>query len=167
MIRKQVQEAVQDTLQNEVFEVIRDVVLGKVQSDVYDVYDPRRYRRRSDNSPDGGGQGLGDKNNIIFQLEGRETNQRSKTLVVWNIAKFNPWNNPHQAFSTAKRKDNILQRLIIDGWSRTTDDSPAWMQPRPFIASAQRAIDRGGEYRSSLEEAFETGLARHGIHKIK
>jgi len=162
-----VQAAVEDTLQIEVFEVVREVVLDRIQRDVYDVYNPQRYVRRSDDSPDSGGQGLGDRNNIVFQLEGRATNTTGKTLVVWNIAKFNPRNNPHEAFSTARRKDDILQRLIIDGWSRASDDSSVWQQPRPFIENANRALQKGGEHHNSLEEAFETGLARHGITKKK
>ena len=166
-IRKQVQMAVEDTLQTEVFEVVREVMLGKIQSDVYDVYNPQIYRRRSDNDPDGGGQGLGDRNNIVFQLEGRATNTRGKTLVVWNIAKMNPRNNRNLAFSTAITKENLLQRLIIDGWRDADGDSPIWMQPRPFIENAQAAISPGGEHRQSLDEAFETGLARHGITRKK
>ena len=164
-IRKHVHEAVEDTMQVEVFNIVREVVLDRIQRDVYDVYTPQRYIRRSDGNPDGGGQGLGDRNNIVFQLEGRATNKKGKTLVVWNIAKYNPRNNPHQAFSTAKRKDNILQQLIIDGWSNADADAPVWQQPRPFIERANEALKPGGEHRQSLEEAFETGLERHGITK--
>ena len=163
-IRKHVQDATEDTLQTEVFSVVREVVIDRVQQDVYDVYNPQQYIRRSDGNPDGG-QGLGDKNNVVFEFEGRATNTRGKTLVVWNIAKFNPNNNPNQAFSTAKRKDNILQKLIIDGWTNMSADAPIWQQPRPFIERANEALQPGGEHRSSLEEAFDDGLARHGITK--
>ena len=164
-IRKDVHMAVQDSLETEVFEVVKEVVVDRVQKDVYDVYNPKVYKRRSDGNPDGG-QGLGDKNNVVYELEGRATKTKGKTLTVWNIAKANPRNNPNQAFSTAKRKDNILQKIIIDGWSNAGADAPAWKQPRPFIEKANEALQPGGEHRGSLEEAFDTGLARHGIERV-
>jgi hypothetical protein len=165
-IRKHVQEAVTDTLQLEVFNVVKEVVLDRIQTDVYDVYNPQSYIRRSDGNTSGG-QGLGDSNNIVFELEGRATNTTGKTLVVWNIAKFNPRNRRSESFSTAKRKENILQTLIIDGWSRADADSPVWQQPRPFIENANKALSKGGTHRKSLEEAFDIGLERHGITKKK
>jgi hypothetical protein len=153
-IKKTVQAAITDTLENEVFEVIKEVILNRAQNDVYDVYSPRVYRRRRSS------QGLLDENNIVYDLE-----KNGQTLVVWNIAKFNPNNNPHAAFSTEKRKHNILQKLIIDGWSKVQPDDPAYMHPRPFIANANKDLRRGGDHRKSLESAFEEGLARHGITK--
>lgn len=153
-IKKDAQAALTDTLENEVFEVIREVILNRVQNDVYDVYNPDVYIRR------GSSQGLLDENNVVYDLE-----KNGKTLVVWSIAKFNPHNNPNASFSTAKRKDNILQRLIIDGWRKVKPDDPAYKHPRPFIANANKDLRRGGDHRKSLEKAFEEGLARHGIHK--
>ena len=40
-IRKDVHAAVEDTLQNEVFSVVKDVVLKRIGVDVYDVYIPK------------------------------------------------------------------------------------------------------------------------------
>ena len=42
-IRKHVHEAVEDTMQVEVFNTVREVVLDRIQRDVYDVYNPQRY----------------------------------------------------------------------------------------------------------------------------
>jgi len=153
-IKKGIQESIADTLENEVFEVVREIVLNRIQNDVYDVYKPKVYIRRHTT------QGLMDENNIVYDLENNK-----KTLVVWNIAKYNPHNSPTTAFSTEKRKHNILQKLIIDGWRNVKPDDPAYRQPRPFIANANKELKRGGSHRKSLEEAFELGLARHGINK--
>ena len=163
-IRKDVHIALQDSLETEVFTAVKEAVIDRVQKDVYDVYSPQVYKRRSDGNPDGG-QGLGDKSNVVYELEGRATKTKGKTLTVWNIAKPNPRNNPNQAFSTAKRKDNILQKIIIDGWTNAGADAPVWRQPRPFIERAIEALAPGGEHRGSLEEAFDMGLARHGFVK--
>ena len=140
-IRKDLHTALEDCLENEVFEAVKEVVVERVQKDVNDVYSPEVYRRRSDGNPDGG-QGLGDKNNVACELEGRATSNKGKTLAVWNIAKANPRNNPNQSFSTAKRKDNILQKIIIDGWSNAGADAPVWKQPRPFTERANDAYSR-------------------------
>ena len=153
-IKKDVQAAITDTLENEVFEVIKDVVLNRIQNDVYDVYNPKVYVRRR------ASQGLLDERNVVYDLE-----KNGKTLVVWNIAKLNPRNNPHANFSSEKRKNNILQKLIIDGWQKVKPDDPAYKHPRPFIANANKDLSRGGNHRKSLESAFDEGLARHGIHK--
>ena len=158
-IKEDVKAAIADVMVHEVFETVRDIVLHHVQVDVYDKYEPntdtnpRAYRRRYEN------QGLGDENNIVYEVEG------NGTLVVWNIAKFNPRNRPNTFFSTEKRKHDILQKLIIDGWSTATSDSPTWMQPRPFIANANKSLNQGGSNFSDLDKAFETGLARFQIYK--
>ena len=78
-IAADVKKAVVDTLQNEVFELVKDIVLSHVQTDVYDVYNPKIYERRYDH------EGLGDENNVAYEIENDET------LVVWNIAKYNPY----------------------------------------------------------------------------
>jgi len=153
-IKKDVQAAITDTLENEVFEVIREVMLNRIQNDVYDVYSPQVYARR------GSSQGLLDENNVVCDLE-----KNGKALVVWNMAKFNPRNNRNSNFSTEKRKTNILQKLIIDGWSKVKPDDPAYKQPRPFMKNTNRDLRRGGDHRKSFENAFEEGLARHGIIK--
>jgi len=153
-MKKDIQAAITDTLENEVFEVIRDVILNRVQNDVYDVYKPKAYVRRRTS------QGLLDERNVVYDLE-----KNGQSLVVWNIAKFNPHNNPNATFSTEKRKNNILQKLIIDGWTKVKPDDPAYKHPRPFIANAKKDLSRSGDHRKSLESAFEEGLARHGIYK--
>ena len=153
-MKKEIQAAITDTLENEVFEAIRDVVLNRVQNDVYDVYSPKVYVRRRTR------QGLLDEKNVVYDLE-----KNGQSLVVWNIAKFNPHNNPNSTFSTEKRKNNILQKLIIDGWTKVKPDDPAYKQPRPFMANAKKDLARGGDHRKSLESAFKEGLARHGIYK--
>lgn len=153
-IKKDVQTALTDTMENEVFEVIREVMLNRIQNDVYDVYSPDVYIRRHSS------QGLLDENNVVYDLE-----KNGKTLVVWNIAKYNPHNNRNGTFSTEKRKNNILQKLIIDGWRNVKAEDPAYKHPRPFIANANKDLRRGGDHRKSLENAFEEGLARQGIHK--
>ena len=173
-IKKQILEmahvAVEDVLQNEVFEVVREVVLDHIAKDVYGAGEPSPggYKRRSDNRGDHyntGGQGLGDSNNIVFELEGRQSDGQSKTLVVWNIAKLNPRNRKTDSFSDAVTRDKsrLLQTIIIDGWSNPRQ---YWQQPRPFIENARKTLQRGGENRQRLGQAFETGMKRHGFIKL-
>ena len=153
-IKNDVQQAVIKTLEAEVFELVRDIMSHHIQTDVYDVYSPKIYKRRYTN------QGLLDERNIVYDIE------RGKELVVWNIAKMNSRNNRNASFSLEKRKENLLQTIIIDGWSTATKDSPVWSQPRPFISNANRSLSRGGAHFSDLDDAFASGLGRFGINKI-
>ena len=156
-IQEDIQKAVADTLQNEVFELVRDVMISHVYTDVYDVYDPTVYRRRR------GNQGLSDEDNIVYEIENRGS------LVVWNIAKYNPYRNGRPvftSFSTEKRKTNILQTLIIDGYQNYSGDAP-YALPRPFIANAARDLSKNGKHYNDLQEAFDDGLKRHGIYRKK
>jgi hypothetical protein len=154
-IHEDIQKAVVDTLKNEVFELARDVVINHVQADVYDVYDPAVYRRRQEN------QGLIDEDNIVYEIED------DGTLVVWDIAKYNPYKNGRPiktSFSTEKRKNNVLQTLIIDGYQNYQGDAP-YALPRPFIENVGTDLSKGGKHYNDLDEAFEDGLKRHGINK--
>ena len=156
-IQEDIQKAMIDTLRNEVFELVRDVVISHVYTDVYDVYDPTVYRRRKER------QGLSDEDNIVYEIENRGT------LVVWNIAKYNPYRGGRPvftSFSTEKRKTNILQTLIIDRYSNYSGDAP-YALPRPFIANAARDLSKSGKHYSDLKEAFDEGLKRHKIYRKK
>ena len=156
-ITEDIKKALVNTLQNEVFELVRDVVIEHVHTDVYDVYDPVIYRRRRVN------QGLSDEDNVVYEIENDET------LVVWNIAKYNPYRNNmpiFSSFSTEKRKDNILQTLIIDGYQNYGGDAP-YALPRPFIENAGKDLSKGGKHFNDLSEAFDEGLKRHNIYRKK
>ena len=159
-LKNKLHEKYEDVLMNEIFDVIADIMVENIQEHVYGVYEPERYIRRSDGTPDRG-HGLGAKSNIVCELRGRRQNKNTKTLFVWNVAKLNPRNNPKQKFDPSVRTEDsksLLQGLIIEGWS--DPDSKAWKKPRPFMEKAQKALE-SPEGQKRVQEALAKGLKRH------
>ena len=155
---------IEEVLENEVFDVVRDTMLDRVQKDVYDFYSgediPKEYIRRKTN------QGLADPTNVVSEIVGKRGRKTGRKLRVWNIAKKNPSNNPNQFFSADKKEPDsreLLQPLIIKGWGSATKTSPAYMQPRPFIKSTSEEL-RGGA-REKLDGAFREGMEQRGREK--
>ena len=157
-IRKDVHAAVEETLQDEVFEVVRDVVLERVGEDVYGVYTPTVYKRRRDD------KGLKDKDKVVQKLGGNATEKECRSLFVWNAARYNPYNPLTNApyFPSREGAEN-LQKLIIDGYKGYKGNDPPYYHPRPFIEKASEALD--GDDRGKLEKAFENGLGKRGLIK--
>ena len=157
-ITERVHEIVEDVMQDEVLKAVTDVMLERVQLDVYDAYSPRVYERRE------GNQGLADPSNIVSELKGKRTKRNTRELYVWNMAKKNPTNDSSKIFSSNKKnpKDRgLLQGLVITGWSNVRATDPAFRHPRPFIERTNEAL-RSEAGKKILEEALDKGLAKRG-----
>lgn len=78
-LSKYLQSNINDILQNEVAESVKDTMLFAVDRTVYDKYDPLYYVRRGDNG------GLADRKNIVVIDEDDTIFVENRTLVNDNI----------------------------------------------------------------------------------
>jgi len=158
-IKEDLQKAVVNTLQNEVAEIVKDVIQHHIQTDVYDVYEPEHYERRGPDRGRGKGQGLGDRDNLVEHIED------DQTLVVNQVATYNPYKNYSPVYPHPGSNSPNLVKLIVDGYSGHNSNSAEYAKPRPFMENANSSLSKGGRNYADLDEAFETGLARHGVYK--
>lgn len=131
------QTAVDDAVQNEVFEKIKEVLLSHIASDVYGAYPkPKMYDRR------GSSGGFSDPANIVNEGSGHE-------LRVVNITPPNPLGEPE-----ATTDKNLAS--VIETGSGYDYFSPG---ARPFNENATNDLLRSGV----LIDAIIDGLKRQGI----
>lgn len=117
-----IQTQISDCLTGECFDEIVKVEQEMIQQEVYDVYNPRRYRRRYHN------RGLIDENNISI----------SELKSNGNIVSMKVVNNTQRNGTLGD-----LDRVIEYGISKEEDAMP-YAKPRPFTASTvDELIDRG------------------------
>lgn len=162
-LRKHIEKAISNSLENEVFEDVRETERRHVQTDVFDVYKPRVYHRREfypEEYVSYGETGIGvkDERNIIFDPV------KNGVLKVENVAKFNP------RYKT-KNHGPGLEILIEYGhgargiyYDCVRPDAPrsSWppyAYPRPFIANTREEIKQT----KSHVKAMKLGLRRNKI----
>ena len=165
-ITERVHEIVEEAMQVEVADVVTEVMRGSIIETVYNAYEPHPrsgYQRRKDD------WGLMDRRNVVMELTGRRQRNRSKELTVWNMAKRNPFNNLGQVFSMNKKHpedETLLQHIIIKGWRNAGAGSPAYKQPRPFMARANEDLRLETVWKR-VEDAFFDGLTENtGLERV-
>lgn len=82
-LESMLQDKINSSLENEVYNVVKDVMQEHIQTDVYNVYSPTTYRRRYGNG------GLVSDENIIEDVW-EELGDNSSLLLVKNITTGNP-----------------------------------------------------------------------------
>ena len=128
--------AIENALQNEVTEAVKEAIVAEAQAAVYDAYTPKFYSRRN------GEGGILDKNSIIIEVHGTEL-----------TAKDNPtW----QHLWGGTFPDKPLADALADGDARFNF---ARAGQRPFHEAAKRRVISDG----TAEDALRRGLARQGI----
>lgn len=80
-----IQSAINNTLENEVFEEVKETELRHIQTDVYDVYEPTVYIRRYKSG------GMGDSNNIVILDDDGNNSVTNGNLSVVNVTLPNPY----------------------------------------------------------------------------
>ncbi len=107
-----VKTSLKETLENEIAEAIIELLMKRVQTEVFDVYTPRQYERRTLTI----GGGLGSRESFVSLVEVMDD---SIQLEIENIAE-KVWSNSSRS----------LAELIEYG--EAPKDAP-WLQPRPFF----------------------------------
>lgn len=80
-----IQSAIDKTLENEVFEEVKETELRHIKTDVYEVYEPVVYERRCENG------GMGDHDNIVILDDDGNNSVTNGNLSVVNVTLPNPY----------------------------------------------------------------------------
>lgn len=144
-LTKEIQKRIDKSLKNEVFEEIRDVEQKNIDEYVYDVYQPKIYKRRETNG------GLIDDKNIVGELI------KSGELEVTNVTK------PNSDYNGTTNKD--LPYLIENGLGEKgyKYDYPAdlpYVYPRPFTEKTKEELIKTKKHVKALEK----GLKNNGLN---
>jgi len=146
-ITKSVQDKVNKIAQVSVTDVVKEVEQQHIQTDVYDVYTPKYYKRRYYND------GLIANDNIVGSMDGN-------TLEIVNITK--PYNNSY---------NNELAPLVEYGLAysgnaknifKSDMSGEPWANPRPFTANTIKDLKTNKQH----VKALKNGLKNYGI-KVK
>lgn len=148
-----IQVSLNNSLENEVADIIRATMVQHVDSDVYRRYSPVDYNRRGTHG------GLSDPANIISEIVS------DGLLVVENSTEFNRQSDASK--DSSYHTDNYgweLAGLIEygDGWNGYYYDYPtrrSYMQPRPFIANTRKEV----EQKKLHIKAIKQGLKARGV----
>lgn len=113
--------------------VIEDIMLDKIQRNVYDAYTPKTYERRYDNG------GLYDRKNI--QVTAMPTGN-GVDISITNNTIADGWD-----------KGEYLDSIIEFGTALEGDDSvPDYAKPRPFIEPTEEEINEKNVIQKILKE---------------
>lgn len=143
-LRKAVEKAIDNSLENEVFEVVRSEEIKSIETDVFAVYTPKIYERRAFG-------GIDDEENITHDTV------KNGTIKIENITEFN------QEYKTANEGPELA--VLIEYGHGNKDyyyDYPSsydFCDPRPFISNTRKRLKKSGKHK----EALKIGLKRNNI----
>ena len=146
-LRKAVEKAIDNSLENEVFEVVRSEEIKSIETDVFAVYTPEIYERRAFG-------GIDDEENITHDTV------KNGTIKIENITEFN------QEYKTANEGPELA--VLIEYGHGNKDyyyDYPSsndFCDPRPFISNTRIRLKKSEKHK----EPLKNGLKRINI-KIK
>lgn len=143
-LRKAVEKAIDNSLENEVFEVVRDEEIKSIETDVFAVYTPKIYERLAFG-------GIDDEENIVHD------EVKNGTIKIENITEFNP------GYET-ENEGPELATLIEYGhggkdYYYDYPSSDDFCDPRPFISNTRERLKKSGKHK----EALKIGLKRNNI----
>ena len=143
-LRKAVEKAIDNSLENEVFEVVRSEEIKSIETDVFAVYTPEIYERRAFG-------GINDEENITHDTV------KNGTIKIENITEFN------QEYKTANEGPELA--VLIEYGHGNKDyyyDYPSsddFCDPRPFISNTRKRLKKSGKHKETLKN----GLKRNNI----
>lgn len=143
-LRKVVEKAIDNSLENEVFEVVRGEEIKSIETDVFEVYTPAMYERRD-------ADGIDNEKNMVHD------EVKNGTIKIENITEFNP------GYKTANLGAGLP--VLIEyghGGKHYYYDYPCsdeFCDPRPFIANTRERLKKSGKHK----EALKIGLKRNNI----
>lgn len=146
-LRKHVKKCINDSLKNEVFEAVKQIELNHVEEDVFNVYSPSVYERRST-------LGIDDPKNIVGNIT------QDGVLEVENITEFNPeYETENEGLGLVKL---IEYGHKTSGYFYDYPKSDSFTDSRPFISNTKKEIKENKNH----VIAMKSGLEKHKI-KVK
>lgn len=147
----QIEQKINDTLQDEVKDKIKEFELKHIESDVYDKYEPKMYSRRREND------GLLDGENIKGELVS------NGVLVVTNETMANPdLPNGRQSKNSGEYLTPIIEsgQGYNDNFPDTGDYLGRYYKvPRPFIENTRQELKSSKAHKTALM----VGLKKRGV----
>lgn len=153
LAKSKVKSKVGDTLSHEVFEAVKEEESAAIDSEVYGVYTPKKYRNR------GLGAGMADPSNIVMS-DGSASNGK---LTVVNITEPNPAGcEDNWRVTTDKNLPELIE--FGQGYNSMGYDFPRhglrYMEPRPFT---EKTIENLKNNKAHVE-AMKNGLRKRGLN---
>lgn len=137
-LERYLETVVHDVIMTEVLDAMIDIWLQKLEENVYDDYEPRRYKRRATEG------GLLDRRNIEITAE------KGRSAFKYTLE-----NMTQGAVDT-----DVLINQLIESEAGFAGDPDRGMPPRPYTDEAIEIINSNPE---SIRMAFRRGFARHGV----
>jgi hypothetical protein len=143
---KKMTQAVNDTLENDVAPVAKEILQESIQENVYQSYAPTYYERRGV---------LGSADSIVSEMES------DGVLSIRNVAVPNE-SVLGTGYSPAN--DTTFSGWVNDGQVPNifNDKDYPWMHPRNFIEDAVEKMQTSGE----ISDAFAAGMAKLGMPSV-
>lgn len=130
LLLKDLKSDIEDVLMDEVLDEVKEIELSHIEDDVFSVYSPRVYKRRTFD-------GIDDPDNIVGEVH-------NMVLEVENIAEFTDWRG------NAKRGTGLTEFVNDYDYPGIID------QNRPFIDNTVEEIERTDR----VEDALAKGLIK-------
>lgn len=132
-----VQSAIDNTLENEVFEEVKETELRHIEKDVYAVYKPNDYFRRYEHT------GMLDPNNIVITDEFGDNTVTNGKLSVVNITSPKSYTADGEATINKDlpelieygHKNYLNKNSTANGYDYPYGTDTSFIEPRPFTAN--------------------------------
>lgn len=144
ILLKDLKSDIEDTLMDEVLDEVKNIEIEHIEQDVFSVYSPSIYERRSTD-------GIDDPNNIVGEVRGLQ-------LEVDNVAEFN---NDYGTYNRGRG----LADLVNDGEGKSGyyyDYPGEFERERPFIDNTIEEIQKT----DSVENALAKGLKKRNYDVV-
>ncbi len=138
--RKYIEKCIEGSLENEVFETIKNVELKHIKEDVLSVYSPKEYKRRSYD-------GIDDEDNTT------QDKIKNGVLEIKNITKFNP---EYESENTGLGLPVLIEYGHGEsGYFYDYAASDDFTNPRPFTENTIQEIKDSQKHVKALELGFK------------
>lgn len=140
-LEERITAAASKALSDEVFPLVRDMMQGNIEADVYGAYTPARYKRRYDNG------GMIDPRNIQGTMS-----DDGLSLTIQNVTPPNPANG-----TTDKDLPTVIELGDKWGYDYYPSKRNEYAEPRPFTYDTFMDVDktRRNEITSILAKAMK------------
>jgi hypothetical protein len=140
---KRITQAVNETLENDVAPIAKEILQESIQENVYQSYTPTYYNRRGV---------LGSADSIVTEMES------DGVLSIRDVA------SPSESVlgtGYSPANDTTFSGWVNDGQVPNifNDKDYPWMHSRNFIEDAVERMQTSGE----ISDAFATGMAKRGM----
>ncbi len=139
-----IQYAIEEVIEKELFPVVRDTWLEFQHDNVYEVYNPIKYKRRGTN------EGLADPDNIVM-LDPKKSKELTEFVMV-NIAT-----------GATEDFEDVLINKLIEGEDGFAGNPLTGMPARPYTEEAVDFLAKGIG-RNIVKQALHDGLMKRGIN---